>query len=88
MLAVWTEGYRINRIRVSSAWLDTREMFARLPSVPTEHFVLGSNGSLVKMWFVSDRKEVSLAGHSNNVFSVAFSPDGQHIVSGSSDMKV
>ncbi len=29
-------------------------------------------------------KEVaSLAGHANSVWSVAFSPDGQHIVSGS-----
>jgi hypothetical protein len=27
----------------------------------------------------------SLAGHTNSVFSVAFSPDGQHIVSGSGD---
>jgi WD40 repeat protein len=37
---------------------------------------------------VSARKEVaSLAGHttSDSVWSVAFSPDGQHIASGSSD---
>jgi WD40 repeat protein len=35
---------------------------------------------------VSARKEVaSLAGHTNWVHSVAFSPDGQHIVSGSYD---
>jgi hypothetical protein len=33
---------------------------------------------------VSGGKEVaSLAGHTNIVLSVAFSPDGQHIVSGS-----
>ena len=30
----------------------------------------------------------SLAGHTNNVSSVAFSPDGQHIVSGSYDKLV
>jgi WD40 repeat protein len=38
---------------------------------------------------VSARKEVaSLAGHTNSVWSVAFSPDGQHIVSGSADKLV
>ncbi len=31
------------------------------------------------------RAVASLAGHTNWVFSVAFSPDGQHIVSGSRD---
>ena len=40
----------------------------------------------MKVWSVSARKEVaSLAGHTNDVFSVAFSPDGQHIASGSGD---
>jgi WD40 repeat protein len=35
---------------------------------------------------VSGRKEVaSLAGHTNWVRSVAFSPDGQHVLSGSHD---
>jgi WD40 repeat protein len=38
----------------------------------------------VKVCSVPGGKEVaSLAGHTNCVFSVAFSPDGQHIVSGS-----
>jgi WD40 repeat protein len=40
----------------------------------------------VKVWSVSSRKEVaSLAGHTDAVFSVAFSPDGQYTVSGSCD---
>jgi WD40 repeat protein len=44
---------------------------------------------LVKVWSVSGGKEVaSLAGHTNRVRSVAFSPDGQHIVSGSADKLV
>jgi WD40 repeat protein len=44
---------------------------------------------MVKVWSVSARKEVaSLAGHTNFVCSVAFSPDGQHIVSGSMDKLV
>ena len=44
---------------------------------------------LVKVWSVSARKEVaSLAGHTDGVNSVAFSPDGQHIVSGSYDLLV
>ena len=43
----------------------------------------------MKVWSVSARKEVaSLAGHANDVNSVAFSPDGQHIVSGSGDKLV
>ena len=38
------------------------------------------------MWYASGGKEVaSLAGHTSSVSSVAFSPDGQHIVSGSGD---
>ena len=38
---------------------------------------------------MSARKEVaSLAGHTSCVDSVAFSPDGQHIVSGSDDKLV
>ena len=38
---------------------------------------------------MSERKEVaSLAGHTDFVLSVAFSPDGQHIVSGSYDKLV
>jgi WD40 repeat protein len=38
----------------------------------------------VKVWSVSGGKEVaSLAGHASVVRSVAFSPNEQHIVSGS-----
>ncbi len=33
----------------------------------------------MKVW------SASLAGHTNSVVSVAFSPDGQHIISGSRD---
>ncbi len=44
---------------------------------------------MVKVWSVSGGKEVaSLAGHTGSVCSVAFSPDGQHIVSGSLDLLV
>jgi WD40 repeat protein len=38
----------------------------------------------VKVWCVSAREEgASLAVHTSRVDSVTFSPDGQHIVSGS-----
>ncbi len=41
------------------------------------------------MWCVSGGKEVaSLAGHTGCVCSVAFSLDGQHIVSGSGEILV
>jgi WD40 repeat protein len=69
-------------------WLDTRGMFVRSPSVlmGNHDIVSGSGDNLVKVWSVSARKEVaSLAGHTDSVWSVAFSPDGQRIVSGSSD---
>jgi WD40 repeat protein len=67
----------------------TRVMFVRTPSVLTGNIVSGSRDKLVKVWSVSARKEVaSLAGHTNEVNSVAFSPDGQHIVSGSRDKLV
>jgi WD40 repeat protein len=47
------------------------------------------NDKLVKVWSVSGGKVVaSLAGHTSVVYSVAFSPDGQHIVSGSRDKLV
>jgi WD40 repeat protein len=44
----------------------------------------------MKVWSVSGGKEVaSLAGHTYQfVHSVAFSPDGQHIVSGSQNKLV
>jgi WD40 repeat protein len=43
--------------------------------------VSGSDDGLVKVWSVSSWREgraASLAGHTNKVWSVAFSPDGQH----------
>jgi WD40 repeat protein len=35
-----------------------------------------------------DEQECTLRGHSNKVTSVAYSPDGKHIVSGSFDSTV
>jgi WD40 repeat protein len=35
-----------------------------------------------------DEQECTLTGHSNTVFSVAYSPNGKHIVSGSYDNTV
>ena len=35
-----------------------------------------------------DEQECTLTGHSEPVFSVAYSPDGKHIVSGSRDNTV
>ena len=35
-----------------------------------------------------DEQECTLTGHSNWVTSVAYSPDGRHIVSGSNDRTV
>ena len=35
-----------------------------------------------------DEQECTLTGHSGYVFSVAYSPDGKHIISGSDDKTV
>jgi WD40 repeat protein len=35
-----------------------------------------------------DEQECTLTGHSNKVTSVAYSPDGKHVVSGSDDKTV
>jgi WD40 repeat protein len=43
----------------------------------------------VKLWSIDLQKEVTkLQGHSHWVFSVAFSPDGKYLASGSGDKTV
>ncbi len=44
----------------------------------------GSWDNAVKLWSVESQKEVTtLEGHSDFVYSVAFSPDGKYLASGS-----
>jgi WD40 repeat protein len=82
LVKVWSASARKLR-----RWLDTRAVFFRSPD--GQHIVSGSEDKLVKVWSVSGGKEVaSLAGHTEEIYSVAFSPDGQHIVSGSGDKLV
>ena len=46
----------------------------------------GSGDGTVKVWDLSNDKEVlTLKGHTNRVFTAAFSPDGQRVVTGSLD---
>jgi WD40 repeat protein len=43
----------------------------------------------VKLWSVEWQKEVTtLQGHNDRVYSVAFSPDGKYLASGSYDKTV
>jgi WD40 repeat protein len=44
---------------------------------------------MVKLWSVQSQKEIAtLKEHSDEVLSVAFSPDGKHLASGSKDKTV
>lgn len=48
----------------------------------------GSLDGGVKLWEVSTGREVKTFSHESAVFSVSFSPDGKHIVSGESSGKI
>ena len=50
----------------------------------------GRNGCICKLKYgeVTLNPKCTLTGHSNTVASVAYSPDGKHIVSGSRDITV
>ncbi len=46
-------------------------------------------GNTVKLWSLESHKKITtLQGHSSEVFSVAFSPDGKYLASGSKDKTV
>ena len=46
----------------------------------------GSDDQTAKVWEAASGKELlTLKGHSGQIWSVAFSPDGQRIVTGSED---
>ena len=46
----------------------------------------GSGDKTIKLWDIETGKEIrTFEGHKDEVSSVAFSPDGEYIVSGSGD---
>ncbi|MCG9127144.1 T9SS type A sorting domain-containing protein [Candidatus Poribacteria bacterium] len=47
----------------------------------------GGNNS-IKLWNLNDGGETILGNHTDTVNSISFSPDGQHLVSGSDDYKL
>ncbi|KAG6902503.1 hypothetical protein C0995_015695 [Termitomyces sp. Mi166 len=52
----------------------------------TQHIVPGLGDKTIRVWDASGQQsEKPFQGHTNSVFSVAYSPDGTHIVSGSDD---
>ncbi|MCK4309116.1 MAG: WD40 repeat domain-containing protein, partial [Candidatus Atribacteria bacterium] len=49
----------------------------------------GSDDEIIKLWEVSTGKLIkTLTGHNKDVYSVAFSPDGKSIASGSLDKTI
>ncbi|MBB15063.1 hypothetical protein CMK22_07305 [Candidatus Poribacteria bacterium] len=54
-----------------------------------EFLTFGLSDNTVRLWSVDEKKEiVALTGHTSDVSSVAFSPDGRVIASGSRELKV
>jgi WD40 repeat protein len=47
-----------------------------------------SDDKHVRLWRFSDRRTIAIFKHSDNVYCVAFSIDGKHIISGSANKKV
>ncbi|KAG2137114.1 uncharacterized protein EDB93DRAFT_1253728 [Suillus bovinus] len=47
-----------------------------------------SDDKHVRLWRLSDRRTIAIFKHSDNVYCVAFSIDGKHIISGSANKKV
>lgn len=47
-----------------------------------------SDDKHVRLWRLSDRRTFAIFKHSDNVYCVAFSTDGKHIISGSANKKV
>ncbi len=72
-------------------WLDTRKLFVRSPSVQMGNILFRD---VETTWWrcglsaSGGRDVASLAGHTSYVFSGAFSPDGQNIISWSADKLV
>jgi WD40 repeat protein len=82
LVKVWSVSVRGRRLR---RWLDTRVMFIRsLQSCPYCFWKYGRVGEGV-VCVCEEGGCVAGWRHTGCVWSVAFSPDGQHIVSGSGD---
>jgi WD40 repeat protein len=48
-----------------------------------------SSNQTIKIWRVKDGQEIcNIAGHTNSVYSVNFSPEGDFLASGSSDKTI
>src|SRR5262249_20781065 len=64
--------------------IEAHDGWARCVAVNTDDKLIatGGNDNLAKVWTAADGKPVhTLKGHANRVYSVAFHPDGRHLIS-------
>ncbi|KAG2112521.1 WD40-repeat-containing domain protein [Suillus clintonianus] len=75
--------------QVGDPWIGHVHQVNAIAVNPTGTLVASaSDDKHVRLWRLSDRRTIAIFEHSDNVYCVAFSMDGKHIISGSANKKV